>query len=213
MGHFNDRRAIFTTDNALKRRSSLGLNYVSIHCHVVISIDSIFRQVKKLSPDTSRFTDRRFQNRVRINGELARFYCMFKVQKETQKKECFVPSYPEVLVEHSIKCVELELKLKKWLIFCLHNTAFSQFSPTTSIFLRVRMLFQINSLTFDLMNGKRTVFLQKCVCHMKHHERVVLFFNTILIELEHAYLTKIQRKKQTKKKTNPTNELNRAKWN
>ena len=47
-------------------RSFHGFNYVSIHCHV-ISKDSRFRLVKQLHPDTFRFTDRRFQNRVRIN--------------------------------------------------------------------------------------------------------------------------------------------------
>ena len=45
----------------------LGLNYVSIHCHVVISKDSRFRLVKQLRPDTFRFIDQRFQNRVRVN--------------------------------------------------------------------------------------------------------------------------------------------------
>ena len=49
-----------------ERRSFLGLNYVSIHCHV-ISKDSRFKLVKQLRPDTFRFTDRRFQSTVRIN--------------------------------------------------------------------------------------------------------------------------------------------------
>ena len=51
-----------------ERWSFLGLNYVSIHCHVVISKDSRFRLVKQLCPDTFRFIDQRFQNRVRVNG-------------------------------------------------------------------------------------------------------------------------------------------------
>ena len=49
-------------------RSFLGLNYVSIHCHVVISEDSRFQLLKQLRPDNFRFTDRRFLNGVRING-------------------------------------------------------------------------------------------------------------------------------------------------
>ena len=52
----------------LESMSFLDLNYVSIHCHAVISKDLRFRLIKQLRPDTLRFTDRRFQNRVRING-------------------------------------------------------------------------------------------------------------------------------------------------
>ena len=50
-----------------ERWSFLGLNYVSLHCHVVISKDSSFRLVKQLRPDTFRFIDQRFQNRVRVD--------------------------------------------------------------------------------------------------------------------------------------------------
>ena len=46
--------------------SFLGLNYVTVHCHV-ISKDSRFRLVKDLRPDSFGFIDRRFQNRVRVN--------------------------------------------------------------------------------------------------------------------------------------------------
>ena len=70
--------AVFTPDNQFimwtlncvipERWSFLDLNYVSIHCHVVIGKDSRFRPVKQLRPDTFRFIDRRFQNRVRVNG-------------------------------------------------------------------------------------------------------------------------------------------------
>ena len=70
--------AMFTQDNQFvmrtlncvtpERWSFLGLNYISIHCHVVISKDSRFRPIKQLRPDTFRFIDRRFQNRVRVNG-------------------------------------------------------------------------------------------------------------------------------------------------
>ena len=70
--------AIFSLDNQFvmwalnhvtpERWSFLDLNYVPIHCHVVISKDSRFRLVKQLRPDTFRFIDRRFQNRVRVNG-------------------------------------------------------------------------------------------------------------------------------------------------
>ena len=99
--------AIFNQDNQFvmwilncvisERWLFLGLNYISIHCHVVINKDLRFRLVKQLRPDTFRFIDRRFQNRVRVNGvnfnqgsmklvrvsekfelteyELARFYC------------------------------------------------------------------------------------------------------------------------------------------
>ena len=61
---------LILTPDTLKRRSVLGLNYVAINCHVVISKDSRFRLVKQLRSDTFRFTDRdrRFQNRIRING-------------------------------------------------------------------------------------------------------------------------------------------------
>ena len=50
-----------------ERWSFLGLNYVSVYCHVVISKDLRFRLVKQLRPDTFRFVRRRFQNRVRVN--------------------------------------------------------------------------------------------------------------------------------------------------
>ena len=53
---------------ALEIWSFLGLNYVSIHCHAIISKDLRFRLVKQLRPDNFRFTDRRFHNRVRVNG-------------------------------------------------------------------------------------------------------------------------------------------------
>ena len=51
-----------------ERWSFLSLNYLTVYCHVVISKDSRFRLVKKLCPDTFRFINRRFQNRVRVNG-------------------------------------------------------------------------------------------------------------------------------------------------
>ena len=91
-----------------ERWSFLGLNYVSIHCHVVISKDSRFRLVKQLRPDTFRFIDRRFQNRVRVNGvnlnqgsvklvrvsgeseltefELARFYCISQMRVGVRRR-------------------------------------------------------------------------------------------------------------------------------
>ena len=50
-----------------ERWSFLSLNYDSAHCHVVISKDYRLRLVKKLRPDSFRFIDRRFQNRVRVN--------------------------------------------------------------------------------------------------------------------------------------------------
>ena len=50
-----------------ERWSFLGLNYVSLHCHVFISKDSRFRLVKQLRPETFSFIDQRFQNRLRVN--------------------------------------------------------------------------------------------------------------------------------------------------
>ena len=70
--------AVFTQDSQFvmptlnhvtpERWSFLGLNYVSVHCHVVISKDSRLRLVEQLLPDTFRFINQHFQNRVQVNG-------------------------------------------------------------------------------------------------------------------------------------------------